>query len=166
MTETAVKRWYARGLRSHFHLLRVLGFLLGILLLIGWGLVSLERSPAGQGLDSSKWQWASASSFQEAAPPDQGWIPLSSRPDLHNESRYYWLRIPLAYDDEAPLLREPTLWVFNTPSLRVFDRGNGCFPTTRRSGAIGSTCSPTGTQRRFPHLFHPSCTCLSTTAKH
>ncbi|WP_123043146.1 sensor histidine kinase [Cohnella candidum] len=103
--------------RHHLPLFRTMGLLVSLLALIGWGLSTLELGYEGRNPDRSAWQWAPASSFEDAAPPSSGWIPFESEPDIHNDTRYFWLRLPLPAD--AP--RDPALWIFNAVSIRVFD---------------------------------------------
>ncbi|MBW5447461.1 hypothetical protein GE107_15495 [Cohnella sp. CFH 77786] len=108
---------YRSSWRNHLPLIRTTAFLVSILALIGWGLSSVGQGIKERGLDRSAWRWAPASSFDETSPPAAGWIPYASATNLHNQSRTYWLRIPLP--SVSP--RDPQLWIFNAVSIRVFD---------------------------------------------
>lgn len=108
---------FRSGWRNHLPLIRTLALMAALMVLIGWGLASLNRNHDRQGLDAGEWQWAPAASFAESEPPSSGWIPFLSEPNLQNESRYYWLRIPLP--SQSP--RDPRLWIFNAVALKVTD---------------------------------------------
>ncbi|WP_276355384.1 sensor histidine kinase [Cohnella caldifontis] len=107
-----------RGWLAHWPLIRTIALLTALVALIGWGLSSLNRGFPVQEPDRSGWQWAPAASFEESAPPSSGWTPYSSSEDLHNRSRYFWLRIPLPTDPP----RDAQLWIMNMVSVQVRDQ--------------------------------------------
>jgi signal transduction histidine kinase len=108
-----------KGWLAHWPLVRTIALLTALIALIGWGLSALSRGFASQSPDRSDWQWAPASSIQESAPPASGWMAYDSSPDLHNRSRFYWLRIPLASESDLP--RDAGLWIKNLVSVQVWD---------------------------------------------
>jgi len=96
--------------------IRPLLLLLGLLVLIcGW--LANYGGFDGERLDSRTWQWSPADSFGDSSPPDSGWVPYSSKPNLQRESKAYWLRIPLPATD----YREPRLWLAGVAAVRVYD---------------------------------------------
>lgn len=102
--------------REQVPLIRPLFLLLGLLVLIcGW-LIQYGRFE-GDSLDSRTWEWTAAGSFADESPPVSGWIPYPSKPNLHVESKAYWLRIPLPATDS----REPRLWLTGVMAVRVYD---------------------------------------------
>ncbi|WP_027086056.1 sensor histidine kinase [Cohnella panacarvi] len=107
----------ARGsLGNHFPLLRVLAILLGLLILIAWGLISLGRQNDRIFIKPVQWQPAAAGS-SSSAPPQTGWKSVDDRSDPYGSEQDYWLRLPL----EAADIREPELWILNAASVSVYD---------------------------------------------
>jgi len=104
--------------RKPIPLMRPLLLLVGLLVLLcGW-LTHYGRAQDAP-LDRGSWQTAPASSFEDAAPPHEGWVPYSSDNWRQADSKAsaYWLRLPLPASDS----REPRLWMFGTAAVRVYD---------------------------------------------
>ncbi len=107
----------ARGsLGNHFPLLRVLAILLGLLIIIAWGLISIGRQNDRIFVKPAQWQPAAAGS-SSLAPPQGGWQPITDQSDPYGSGQDYWLRLPL----EASDIRQPQLWILNAASVSVYD---------------------------------------------
>ncbi|MCD9020491.1 sensor histidine kinase [Cohnella silvisoli] len=111
------------ALRNHFPLLRTMAVLLGFLVLIGWGLISVGRNYDKTGMKTEAWQWAPAHSFHDSAPPQDGWLPYASKPSIQGTGQVYWLKVPL----ERNPVRDPQLLIFNAVALTVFDKDKHLF---------------------------------------
>lgn len=67
---------FESGLRSHLPLLRILTVLIGLHILLAWGLTAMSRSFNSAGLPPVSWSWAPAVSAQTSEPPADGWLPI------------------------------------------------------------------------------------------
>jgi len=111
-----MKSRFTERLRAHLPLLRTSLIVLILLLGTSW-LLSVIQSRDGsvQTLDESEWQWAPASSYDEASAPATGWQPVDPKEKL--PVKIVWLRVPLPQDHS----QDPQLRVRGIGSLRVFD---------------------------------------------
>lgn len=97
-----------------------MAILIGLLVVIAWGLFKLDSSYEPNRLQPAQWQWASPGAFESEAPPQTGWMSITEGFAPYDSGRAYWLRVPLNRTDDV---REPRLWIMNATSLAVFDKG-------------------------------------------
>lgn len=104
------------GIRNHLPLLRTMTILLAFLILIGWGLISTGKHYNRTGMDQASWMWAPASSFSEASPPQEGWLPYTNK--LNPQRSLYWLKVPL----HTIAAKDPQLLIYNAVAISVYNK--------------------------------------------
>lgn len=111
-----MKSRFNPALRSHMPLLRTSLIVIVLLSGISWMLSAVQSHDGSvKELEATEWQWAPASSYEEAPAPASGWHPV--KPNETLPVRMIWLRVPLPREN----LQDPYLQVKGIGSLRVFD---------------------------------------------
>jgi len=105
------------GIRSHLPLLRIITFLIGLHVLLAWGLVAVGRDFNTSSTNADGLSWSPA--LTDRAPFD-GWLPYSVKSGNPSDNSAYWLRVPL----EPSIDRDPRLFILNAVALSAYDGPN------------------------------------------
>ncbi|WP_276355382.1 sensor histidine kinase [Cohnella caldifontis] len=100
-------------LNRHGPFIRIFTVILLLLLAAGWAIGSGERESEAEVLDTAGWQWAPAASWDEPAPPAEGWSAYSA--PVGTEYPFFWLRVPLPGTD----WKDPVLFMLHAGGNRV-----------------------------------------------